>query len=69
MNLCIILELKNHTRIEDGDAHLKLSFLFWVPVVAGGAEPQEDDGIARAWIIYQCPNDGIHAIPPKKSNI
>ena len=39
-----------------------------MPVVTGGAEPQEGGGIARAWItdpkvypVYQCPNDGLRA--------
>ena len=34
-------------RADYGKAHWRL---YTLPVVTGGAEPQEDDGIARAWI-------------------
>ena len=34
-------------RVKGGDAHWRL---YRLPVVTGGAEPQEGGGIARAWI-------------------
>ena len=52
-------------RVEGGDASWKL---YWLPVAAGGAEPQEGGGIAWAWIIdpkvyptIPMPNDGVQA--------
>ena len=39
--------MHHYTRVEGGDANSKISLL---PVVTGEAEPQEGDGIARAWI-------------------
>ena len=38
------------SRVEGGDPCSKLYLL---PVVTGGAEPQEGCGIARAWIAIQ----------------
>ena len=58
-------EMPLDCRVESGDAHWRF---YRLPLVTGGAEPQEGGVIAREWtyicryiLVYQCPNEGVRA--------